>query len=75
MPRDKIMVTCDLCDQTFEFGVQGRHVAAWNVTVCHSCGGSPYGEVTPSRHGKLREILDAKGLTYSLSDQGWIKWP
>lgn len=75
MARDKIMVDCDLCKRQFEFGVEGRHISAWGVTVCRSCGGSPYGEVTPSMHNVLREILDAKGLSYRLSDQGWIMWP
>lgn len=73
--RDKIMVGCDLCGRQFEFGVEGRHIGVWDVTVCRSCGSSPHGEVTPIRHKKLKEILDAKGISYSLSDQGWIRWP
>jgi hypothetical protein len=75
MPRDKIMVECDLCNRRFEHGVEGRSVGAWNLCVCRSCGGSPYGEVTPSMNGKLRDLLESKGISFRLSDQGWIKWP
>lgn len=75
MAREKIMVECELCKHEFEFGVEGRHISAWDISVCRACGGSPHGEVTPSRHHTLRAILDAKGLSYRLSDQGWIKWP
>jgi hypothetical protein len=56
----KFFDKCFLCKQSFQFGphlYDGRHIASWGISICHSCDAANWDGVVPNSHPDLIEHL------------------
>ena len=57
--------TCELCGSTFQFGpgrYDGKHIAAYNLTVCQGSYVGNWDGWAPHYESKILDHLKAKGL-------------
>jgi hypothetical protein len=65
MPSDKIMFTCPVCGQQFQFGPHryaGTHIRTYDMTVCETCYRGNWDGWQPDRETWLLDRLKSKSL-------------
>jgi hypothetical protein len=75
MIEDKIMIKCDLCNMSFQFGhhrYDGKHLASYNMSVCNSCLRGNWDGVGPAREEAFIKHLQTNNITLpARNDKGW----
>ena len=65
MYEPKIMVGCQLCGYSFQFGphiYNGKHVARYNLTLCSGCYNGSWDGIAPAHEAAFLRHLAAQGL-------------
>ncbi|MDR7039304.1 MULTISPECIES: hypothetical protein [Methylobacterium] len=69
---------CILCRRSMRLGPsfgEGRHIAAWNVAVCHPCRAENPDGPDLERYPRLAAYLRSKGLVGTGAQAGFVPWP
>lgn len=76
MTRDKIIYSCALCENQFQFGphfYDGKYISRYQITVCMSCWTGNWDGWAPHLEERLIAHLQEKGLpTPERNAKGWL---
>jgi len=76
MSEDKFMLQCFMCRKEFQFSPHiyaGRHIPAYNITVCDTCYKSNWDGWAPHYERKLIEHLKKENLPIpERNEKGWL---
>jgi hypothetical protein len=65
MERKKMMLDCKVCNSSFQFGpgvYDGKHIRAYNMTVCKTCWDSNWDGWNPSAEAVILRHLEEQGI-------------
>ena len=76
MTPEKIMCSCALCGNPFQFGphhYDGKHISRYQITVCMSCWTGNWDGWAPHLEERLIAYLQQKGLPIpERNAKGWL---
>lgn len=71
----KIMKTCQICGQSFQFGphvYDGNHIARYNLTVCRGCYQANWDGWAPVWEDAFEAHLHKHGISLpERNEKGW----
>ena len=65
MTTDRMMVTCDVCEQSFQFGphrYDGKRNTTYDIMVCRTCHDGNHDGWAPHFEGRVTKRLVEEGL-------------
>lgn len=76
MTLEKIMCSCSLCGNHFQFGphrYDGKHISRYQITVCMSCWNGNWDGWAPHLEERLIAHLQQKGIPIpERNAKGWL---
>lgn len=75
MEEEKVMVRCDLCNMSFQFGphrYDGKHLSQYKMSVCNNCLRAHRDGVGPSHEDKFEKHLQENKIQLpERNTKGW----
>jgi hypothetical protein len=77
MSEDRVMIKCDLCSMSFQFGphkYDGKHLAHYNMSVCNSCLRGNWDGIGPMLEPRfIKHLKDNNIPLPERNNKGWYQ--
>ncbi len=76
MDKEKIMISCDICGASFQYGphiYNGKQIKSYQLTVCKNCWDGNWDGWGPGTEQNLISHLQDKGIPVpNRNKNGWL---